>query len=219
MHSSSSLPAPVIHCEYTEISGCRHVYTQLYCPWIPFFKFPFKKDRKPKFSANVCITEVISSGGVCGQRSVLTPARACHHMPSTAFNFRTSCYSLVGVDTSRKWSEGRLIGIALKLWVLLEVLGIFFLSFWRSAVFWGALQHGTSLREFCKPSRNEQAPKSTIFSWFKRHRKLSVHCPCFLRLWPISVSPMTWGKILNFFLLHNFSIELFHPEGHAPNKH
>lgn len=22
-------------------------------------------------------------------------------------------------------------------------------------------------------------PKSTIFSWFKRHRKLSVHCPYF----------------------------------------
>lgn len=70
-------------------------------------------------------------------------------MPSTAFNFRTSCYSLVGVDTSRKWPEGRLIGIALRSWVLLEVLGIFFFCLFEEVQYFeGHYSMGQVLESF-----------------------------------------------------------------------
>lgn len=36
-----------------------------------------------------------------------------------------------------------------------------------------------------KQVKMNNPPKSTTFLWCKRHWKLSVHCPCFLRLWLI----------------------------------
>lgn len=88
---------------------CRHVCSICGCAVLefPFFLlFPFKKDRQTKVSATVCITEVISSAGVHCQQSVLRPALTCHHMPSAAFNFSTSCFNVM-LFLSMKQMQGQ----------------------------------------------------------------------------------------------------------------
>lgn len=83
------------------------------------------------------------------------------------------CYFLVDVGACRKWSEGGLIGTVLQLQILLEVFRTF-LSIQRSGVLWGALQHGKSLGDCCKASKNKQPQK--IYHYFMVWEALKVIC-------------------------------------------